>query len=212
MPNDYITAYELQGELPDRDWDPVYDNLFTEIATQASRALDVFCMRRPGSFYSDTDETFYFQGDGTDQLWIGPGLADEPTSVSVAESGDIDGAAASGGTYTAWATSDYILWPYNAMLDGEPYLRIDVERLNGTKVYFPKYPKGVKIVGKFGYSTTVPGPIKKATLIQGVRWFKRAQQAYADTGAIFELGQLTYVRELDPDVKNMVMHYRKMHV
>ena len=40
--------------------------------------------------------------------------------------------------------------------------------------------------------------------IQAVRWFKRAQQAFADVSAAMELGQLTYAQELDPDIRSML--------
>ena len=42
------------------------------------------------------------------------------------------------------------------------------------------------------------------TRIQAVRWFKRAQQAFADVSAAMELGQLTYAQELDPDIRSML--------
>lgn len=41
----------------------------------------------------------------------------------------------------------------------------------------------------------------QATLIQAIRWYKRGLQAYADAGSIGELGQLAYVKKLDPDVE-----------
>jgi len=50
-----------------------------------------------------------------------------------------------------------------------------------------------------------PEPIvTQATLIQGARWFKRGQQAYADASASVELGQLIYARQLDPDIEGLL--------
>ena len=48
--------------------------------------------------------------------------------------------------------------------------------------------------------TSPPDEIKQATIIQAMRWFKRGQQAFSDTGAVLELGQLRYTQKLDPDV------------
>lgn len=40
-----------------------------------------------------------------------------------------------------------------------------------------------------------------ATLIQAARLFKRGQQAFADAGTSFELGQLAFARGLDPEAE-----------
>jgi len=46
---------------------------------------------------------------------------------------------------------------------------------------------------------------QQAALTQAVRAFKRGQQAFADAGANAELGQLVYVKRLDPDVEAILM-------
>jgi hypothetical protein len=204
--NDYITADDIRAEMPDTEWGGKYTVLFEAIAGQASRAIDRFVKRRPGAFYSDTDSTEYFDGSGTLEQWVGE-LAAAPTSVAVAETGDVDSSAGTGGTYTTWATSDYLLWPYNAVAASEPFLRLDIDLLNGSKAVWYRFPKSVKIVGKFGYSAAVPDDVKYATLVQAVRMFKRSQQAFQDAGASVELGALRYVKDLDPDVGLMVQHY-----
>lgn len=48
-------------------------------------------------------------------------------------------------------------------------------------------------------------PVEQATLTQAARFFKRAQQAYADAGANYELGQLVYAKRLDPDVEVILL-------
>lgn len=192
MANDYCTALEIKDILPDVEWSGAYDAILTSLITRASRAIDGHLKRAPGLFYSDTDLTFYFDGSGESQLWIGE-LAAAPTSVAVAEDGNLS-------TYTAWSSTDYILWPYNAPSLGIPYQRLDIDLLYGAETHWYAYPKNVKIVGKFGFSTTVPDEIKQATIIQTMRWFKRGQQAFQDTGAVLELGQLRYLQKLDPDV------------
>lgn len=46
---------------------------------------------------------------------------------------------------------------------------------------------------------------RQATLIQAVRWFKRAQSAFQDVAAAMETGTLTFARKLDPEVEFMLM-------
>jgi hypothetical protein len=41
-----------------------------------------------------------------------------------------------------------------------------------------------------------------------MRWFMRAKQGYQDAGAIMELGQMTYVKELDPDVQKILRRWQ----
>lgn len=85
-----------------------------------------------------------------------------------------------------------------------------VDYFNGSKAVWYAYPKAVKVVGKFGYTTATPDDVKQATIIQAVRWFKRGQQSFKDTGAIAELGQLQYTQALDPDVAQLLKHLRRV--
>ena len=45
----------------------------------------------------------------------------------------------------------------------------------------------------------------QATLIQAIRFFKRAQQGFADAGANLDLGKLVFAKKLDPDVEAILM-------
>lgn len=204
MANDYLTLLEFKQALADTSWTPNYDTIIEAIITRASRAIDRTTRRHPGAYYASTDETRYFDGSGTSSLWTGE-MAAAPTTVRVAETGDLS-------NYTSWSSTDYIVWPYNAPYMGEPYLRLDIDILYGSKVLWYKYRKAVEIAGKFGFSTTVPDDIKQIALIQSVRWFKRAQQAFRDTGAIVDLGQLTYTQQLDPEVAGMLENFRRVAV
>jgi hypothetical protein len=208
MAENYATIPEFKEQMSEVPWDDSYETIIKAMLERASRQIDRLIKRWPGFFYAKTESTRYFTGRGDSELWISEApLATAPTSVAVAESGVVDDSTDSGGDYTAWASNDYLLWPYNAVQHSEPFLRLDIDVLNGTKAIWYAYPKGIKIVGKFGFATTTPPDIKQATLVQCIRWFKRAQQAYADTGAILDLGQLRYVQKLDPDVENTIMNF-----
>lgn len=213
MANDYTKVNEIKSIMPDTDWTTSYDQLMTVLITRASRAIDLFTGREAGAYSVNVDTTRYFSGSGNRELWIDE-LADVPTTVAVAETGVIDGVSGTGGTYTAYTATDYYLWPYNAVAERRPFLRLELDQFNGSKYTWYGFHRGVKITGKFGYSTTtsLPPEIAQTTIIQTIRYFKRAQQAYQDVGAIVELGQLRYVKSLDPDVAEMINHFRRVTI
>lgn len=199
----YVTTVEIMDAMPDVEWKGSYEAFLSSLATRASRLIDRATGRAEGAFAADTDAVRYFDGSGHRTQWVDE-IAAAPTAVAVDEAGNL--------TYTTWTATDYILWPYNAADEGRPYRRLDIDQMNGNKALWYAFPKGVKITAKWGYSTTPPDDIKQAVIIQAVRWFKRAQQAYQDVGAIIELGQLRYVKQLDPDVAFIVEHYRRVTI
>lgn len=211
--NDYTTVTEIKAEMPDTSWSTAYDTLLTTIITDASRAIDLFTGRVPGAYSINVDTTRYFNGTGNRELWIDE-LADVPSTVAVAETGVIDNVSGTGGTYTTYAATDYYLWPYNAVAERRPFLKLELDQFNGSKFSWYAFRRGIKITGKFGYSTTtsLPPEIKRATKIQAIRWFKRGQQAYQDVGAIVELGQMRYVQSLDPDIAEIIMHLKRIAI
>lgn len=214
--NDYCVVADLKEQL-----DPSgqqysttdYDAAFGNVITRASRAIDRFTGRDPGAYAVSTDQTRYYDGSGTHELMIDE-LAALPTSVAVAETGDVDGSTDGGGNYTTWSSSDYLPYPYNALDHSEPFTELHVDTINGSRLAWYGFPKGVKVVGKFGYATTdnTPDDIVEATIIQAVRYFKRAEQGFKDVGAIEQLSQLRYVRRLDPDVESIVAHMKRLAV
>jgi len=203
MTASYTDITSLKLLFPSNEFGAKYDPLFDYVIEAESRKIDMHFRRKPGAFKVETDTTRYFNGNGKSELWfrgLNPELAAVPTTVSCAESGQVDTMAGSGGTYTAWAATDYYLEPENALEDGLPFLKMLVNVHTGSKSYFPPYPRSVKITGRWGFSTSVPSEIQQATQILAVRFFKRAQQAFADAGAINEFVKMQYVREIDPDV------------
>lgn len=212
---DYCTATEIKDHLIDSQLDNTYDTILATLATRASRAIDRFTKRPAGAYAVTVDSTRYFDGVDCPDLLVDE-LAAAPTSVSVAESGDVDNSAGTGGTYTLWSADDYLLWPYNAPGLGLPYEALIIDRMYGTKSVWYTYRKGVKIVGKFGYSQTPPEEIKEATIMQAIKWFKRGQQALMDTSANPTFQQMPYgvvtVERLDPDIQLLLQHFVRVVV
>lgn len=203
MANAYITNTQIKALMPDSTWGTSFDALLTTLAERASRALDRHLKRKPGAFAVTSTAARYYGPERMHGVLLRVDeLAAAPTSVALALTGDIDNVSGSGGTYTALATTDYFLDPENAADEGLPYTGIRLDNLNGAYSSWYSYPRGVKVVGKWGYSTSanIPLEVVEITGIQAVRWFQRGKQGFRDVGAIVELSQLSYAKELDPDV------------
>lgn len=197
MANSYCTAVDVRATMTTSGLTQVDDTLLTELAKRASRMIDQYCGRPPGWFYADADTTRYYHGSGCYEQRIDECAS--ITSVSVDEVGDRI-------AYTAWVSgTDYDPLPFNAALEGRPYTALGIDALISNKVYWYPWPRAVKIVGKFGWGIAVPDDIKGIAVIQTIRWLKRAQQSFADVGAIVELGQVKYAQALDPEVAAMIV-------
>jgi len=201
---DYVTADEVKNHLPDPAWGAKYDAILGDLVTRASRLIDTETREKSGGYAVSADSTVYMDGTGTAELLLSMNptvrfLAQAPTEIAISEDGKIGA-----GDYTVLATTDFFALPYNAPDYGEPYRELVLDVRNGDHARWPAFPRSVRIEGRIGWSVTVPTEIKEAAIIQVVRWLKRAQQSFQDTGAIVELGQLRYTKELDPEVARTV--------
>lgn len=203
MTNNYTTSTDAFADIAEGNYaSSDYGNMDTLVAV-ASRLIDLDMGVWPGYFYPTTDDvTRYYDGSGTDEQRIDSFVS--IASVSVAEEG---GTAST--DYTAWSSSDYILWPYNYSADGKPISKLIVD-WNGSKAIFYRFRKSVQVVGVAGYAATTPAPIEQACKIQSLRWFMRGKAGYQDTGATVEIGGMRFSGqlELDPDVKAMLYPYK----
>jgi len=204
MAEPYCEPADIKNAMPDTDWGTAYEGILHNLAGRASRVIDTFTGRRPGAYKLLADETLYFTGDGSSSLWVE--LAQAPTTVAVDE--DADGSL---DDYVTWAVTNYKVWPPHALIMGQPYQRLDIAMF-AQKLYWPPWEDCIKIIGRHGYSTIPPEEIVQASIIQAGRWFKRGQQAFQDTGAIAELGKLTYTKRLDPDVDEIIDHYKRVTI
>lgn len=202
---DYCTVAEIKADIPDSplsSTDVTYDAVIGAMITAASRLIDREVGRWPGYFYpSSDDETRYYDGRGGIEQWIDECIS--LSGVAVAEAGGTTST-----DYTTWTlNSDYLPWPYNYTALGQPILRLDINR-DGDKAAWPRYRKAVRVSGVFGYCLTPPAEIKLACKIQAMRWFMRAKQGWQDAGINPALGQMIYLQQLDPDVREILQHYR----
>lgn len=199
VPLAYVDTDAVKAAMPDVTWGGKYDALLKELTEAASRKIDEAVGFPPGSYRVEVDEIRYFEGSGQASQWIDE-IATTPTEVAM----DLIGDQVS---YTVISASDYEMWPKNAVQLGQPFYRMDMRLLsNPTYYHWYAYPNSIRVTGKWGWSTTVPPHVAQVTKIQVIRWFKRAQQAYEDAGAITQLGQLRYVKGIDPDLEVFLKH------
>ncbi len=193
--NGYCTLVQLKARLSITDVND--DTVLEAVVDAVSREIDELCNRR---FYTTAlDETRYFTAEFGDVLYPGDLLSITTLATDEDDDRDYD--------YT-WTTDDYDLEPFNAALDGRPYEEI---RTTPEGDYaFPLNRKGVKIIGKWGWSTT-PHAIEEATLIQSYRIWKRSEAPFGVAGSA-EMGQLPVLPKLDPDVQMFLMPYRRMAI
>jgi len=192
--NGYATLAALKARLSLTDSDD--DSLAESVINAVSRLIDRYCKRR---FYTTSaDETRHYTA--TDPgVFFSPDDILSVTTLKTDDDGD--------GTHeTTWtANMDYLLWPYNATLDGAPYTQIKVSP-TATKA-FPLKDRGVQIAGMFGYCATGahPAQIAEACLLQCERLYKRKDAPFGIAGA-GDMGQMRMItpNRLDPDVEQLL--------
>ncbi len=166
------------------------DEVLEQVIEAVSREIEAFKKRR--FWTTDKDEERYFTAaDG------GVVYTDDLLSVTSLSTDEADNR-----TYTtSWEAADYDLAPANAALKDRPYTRIEA-RGNGRRS-FPLSKRGVKVVGKFGYSATTPSVVREACLLQAERLFKRKEAPLGVMGTP-ETGYVRLKAELDPDVVRLL--------
>jgi hypothetical protein len=100
----------------------------------SSRAIDRYCRRH----FSVRNETRYFDGDGSAELWI-----DDLLSITTLKA-DADYDSVFEDVLVA---ADYRAWPYQ----GYPRLRLDIDRRAGAYSSWPNRGGSVEIAGLWGY-------------------------------------------------------------
>lgn len=205
--SDYCTYTEIKAAMPDAiaTTSSSYDTILGTLATRASRMIDAVFGYEDNGFTAPTAASDrYYNGNGRSWLPIDPCTTISAVAVKANETAS---------DYTSWTvTTDYLAaaggvrdpdWNagYYTLLLVTP----------GVAKTFTQGVKTVKVTMKYGRSATVPDIIKQAAIIQAVRWFKRGQSAFSDIAGQTPMGELQYVNQLDPDIKEMLLHspYRR---
>jgi len=189
--NGYTTLQTVKNALliPLDEYDQ--DSFIEATVESVSRMIDEHTGRR---FYSGT-ETRYYSAVTIDTVYT-----DDLLSITTLKTDDDED-----GTFeTTWSTSDYLLMPFNATVNGHPYTRIETSGY-GSYSFPVNVRRGIQIVGSFGYCTTasLPKMIAEACKIQAIRLFKRKDAPF---GVIAggDMQQSMTIPDIDPDVKMLL--------
>lgn len=191
--NGYCTLADVKAAL--RITDTIDDALIENSINAASRMIDQYCNRY---FYSSSaGEVRYFKANDGFTCWI-----DDVQSVTDLKTSSTDPLIFD----TTWATGDYQLQPNNSKANGaySPYTYI-----TATDNYlFPVWADIalVQVTGQFGWSS-VPDPIKFATIIQASRLFKRLESPLGVAG-VSDMGIMRVGSNIDGDVAQLCNPFR----
>jgi len=197
MANEYITQAELLATLSLTGETFANDDIDAARAA-ASRAIDQMCNRR---FWKDTaSQTRYYTAQSAQMCRIDD-LADF-TSLDTDQNGD--------GTYEeSWTeNTDFFFEPLNQEADGIPRTRMVVHP--NQSIGWSRYPRGIKVVGKFGWDA-VPDEIVQATTILAAKLLQRARQAPFGVVSL-GLDSAARIARTDPDVRMLVGPYVRITV
>lgn len=204
---DYCTVSDVKSVIPESplstSTDADIDAAIGYFITAASRLIDRYIGQAANYFYPSSDDTVrYYDGVGNDSDIMIDDCA-SITKVEVAESGGM-----SSSDYTEWVLdADYLLLPYDYAAKSLPVHGLRIYP-GGGKSGWTTYKKAVKVTGKFGYSLTPPAEVKHACITQAMRWFMRAKQGFADTGAGGQQGSIPFSATLDNDIMLILEPYR----
>jgi hypothetical protein len=195
----YASVEELQEEFRIDDY--VDDASLTSALMAASSWVTAHCGR---DFNKAADATArYFESRGS-VMWVDD-IADA-TGLLV----DVDDA--DDGTYgTPWVVNtDYLLEPANGMVDGVagwPYTSI---RSLGTQTWptYSRYRSPLRVTAIWGWPE-VPAAVKRATLIQAARLYKRRDSPEGVLGGGLDFPAIRVGTRIDPDVEMLLAPYRK---
>ena len=188
---DYCTTAQIKDAGRLNITGSAYDTAMGLIVTAASRWIDRATWQIDDAFAaSATASRYYVSGDSAGKrLWL-----DAPIiSVSTLTNGDA----------VAIGSGDYRLAPRNARY----YWFID---LKSTSTGWAFATDGeIEVAGVWGFSTTVPDPIREATAMLAGWMFKRYQSALQDNAASPEFGSIIYGESIPKQVMALILPYTR---
>ena len=195
----YATAAELKSDYDIND--ALDDAKIASVLDAVSRGIDSYTGRR---FYVDSsDATRYYTAEFPDILFCPDDIC---TLTTLSTDGDGDR------TYEdTWAATDYDLLPANASEDSAPYTMV-ARTPDGDYTFPVGVAKGVKMIGTFGWSSSVPDPISEACLLLAERLFKRKDAPFGIMGS-GGLGTVRMVQKMiedDLELALLLQPYRRI--
>ena len=193
--NGYASLAETKAAL--RISDAIDDTLLEMAIESASRLIDGYASR---NFYSSGTATRYYVADNEFVVQLDD-LANGTVTVRSSEQGN-------GLFDVTWDTDDYQLEPLNAVLDGQAWPYTSIRAIGDYLWPIEGGEALVQITGTWGWPA-LPIAIKQACIIQASRIYKRLDSPLGVAG-FGDLGAIRVSRNLDPDVEQLVMPYKRM--
>ncbi|QDP46750.1 MAG: hypothetical protein Tp156SUR915002_40 [Prokaryotic dsDNA virus sp.] len=112
--------------------------------------------------------------------------------------------------------TDFIVMPTNPRVLGsgagehEPYTEIRILNTRSSERFDPDIINNVQITAKFGFAI-IPEDIKQATLIQGLRLFKRKDTPFNVFGNE-TTGTIELFNKFDPDAMSLLKNFRRLNL
>ena len=202
LTNAYCSLADVKQAL--RITDTIDDAMLEMSINSASRLIDQYCNRY---FWlgSSSSEARYFTTTDPYYVWID----------DLAEFTSLDTSSNMKNQYDIHWTNDgdypdYELAPKNNLANAyySPYTAI---RATGHYL-FPYFGDNslIKVTGRWGW-TSVPDPIKQATVIQASRLFKRLESPLGVAG-VSDIGIMRVGRAIDGDVAQLIDPFRQMRI
>ena len=151
----YASLDELKNRLEITTTNYQRDTDLNALLLQASDLFSELAGRR--FWTTDADEVRTFKAISNRSCFI-----DDCLSITTLETDDNGDRSYS----TTWAATDYDVLPENYDLDNVPIMKLAIAP-NG-RYAFPTWRKGVRVTGKFGYSSSTPNVVKAAVLEMAV--------------------------------------------
>jgi hypothetical protein len=191
---DYVDREDLKSTLSLQGFTYADADIDRAISA-ASRGIDEVTSRR---FYPDADalQVRYYTPRCSDNLWIDDLIT--LTSLKTDQNGD--------GTFEiTWTlTTDFLLEPLNAILNGRPFNHVTLAE-RGTKRFY-NYRRSVELTGKFGWSSP-PEAVKTATGLVAARLLRRMREAPFGVVQVGLEGEAVHISRFDPDVAFLLGPY-----
>jgi len=200
---DYCTAAELKAYV--RIGDTADDTQVALAIAAASRAVDRFCsrnaMRRQFGLVASAEARYYTAHyDDARLRWVVE-IDDLMTTTGFAFAVDSNADYTYSGSITA-----YDLKPMNAAARAKPWTELVVRP---TSTVFPTDAEDmVKVTAKWGW-TSVPDPVKQATLLQASRLLSRRDSPYGIAGSPETGSEMRLLAKVDPDVEVALVDFKR---
>lgn len=187
---DYCTSTQVKDAGRMNISVSTYDTALGLIVTAASRWIDQATWHIDNAFAASATTTRYFREEDLDGSTL---VLDAPLlSASTVTNGDT----------VVISASNYFLHPRNAAY------RWGIQLKSGYSWAFDTDGE-ISVAGVWGFSTTVPDPIREATAMLAGWMFKRYQAALQDNSANNDLGQIVYGEAIPKQVMALIAPYKR---